>query len=539
MKHFLFPFLSCLISLSCFAQDAQTKVTQPSQKTIDEGGSGPFKAIAVKESGAEDFVVYHPKDMAYAHARCGVLPLLMWGNGGCMDTSAGYERMLTEIASHGYVVMAIGEMEAYLDSRKQNPTESSELKRGLDWMLQQARTKGSNYYQYIDTLKIAAAGHSCGGAQVLCNAADPRLKTLMIMNAGMGDMEMAGASRASLPKVHTPILYVTGGESDVAYQNAKKDYERISHVPVAWANHPASGHGGTYKEQYGGDYGRLVIDWLDWQLKGKKDCAETFIGGQAKGYPGWTIQAKHFVDFKNIKPLWIMNGDRQIYGELFTPAGQTNGIAIIAHGFNGTYHFGRNYFDVMKKLGYQCYTFDFPCGSVNSRADNNTLNMSILDEQSDLRAIVNYFRSQGHQRIVLVGESQGGLVSALTAAQMKDKVSQLVLVFPALCIPQNWRDRYPKLSDIPEVTELWGVKMGRRFFEEIHDMNTFDIIGKYRGPVLIVQGDKDQVVLIDDSKRAQKLYKDARLHIIPGAGHGFKPKEFQEEAEQLESFLKH
>ena len=252
---------------------------------------------------------------------------------------------------------------------------------------------------------------------------------------------------------------------------------------------------------------------------------------------------------KNVKPLRIMNGDRQIYGELFTPHSTSNTqypspntskkpIAIIAHGFNGTYHYGRNYFDVMQKLGYQCYVFDFPCGSVNSRSDNNTLNMSILDEQSDLRAIVNYFHSKGHQHIVLIGESQGGLVSALTAAQMKDKVSQLVLVFPALCIPQNWRARYPKLSDIPEVTELWGVKMGRRFFEEIHDMNTFDIIGKYRGPVLIVQGDKDQVVLIEDSKRAQKLYKDARLHIISGAGHGFKPKEFQEEAEQLEKFLK-
>ena len=247
---------------------------------------------------------------------------------------------------------------------------------------------------------------------------------------------------------------------------------------------------------------------------------------------------------KNVKPLWIMNGDRQIYGELFTPSNLKSQISnlkpicIIAHGFNGTYHYGRSYFDVMQKLGYQCYIFDFPCGSVNSRSDNNTLNMSILDEQSDLRAIVNYFRSQGHQHIVLIGESQGGLVSALTAAQMKDKVSQLVLVFPALCIPENWRARYPKLSDIPEVTELWGVKMGRRFFEEIHDMNTFKIIGKYRGPVLIVQGDKDQVVLIDDSKRAQKLYKDARLHIIPGAGHGFKPKEFQEEAGQLEKFLK-
>ena len=301
MRQFAISLFFCLTSMVCYGQGIQVKI-------IDEGGSGTFKAIAVKETGAEEFVVYRPKELNLAHATMGPLPLLMWANGGCMDTSAGYERMLTEIASHGYVVMAIGEMEEHLDSRKQNSTESSELKRGLDWMLQQVRTKGSDYYHIIDTLKIAAAGHSCGGAQVLWNAADPRLKTLMIMNAGMGDMEMAGASRASLPKVHTPILYVTGGESDVAYENAKKDFERIGHVPVAWANHPASGHGGTYQQQYGGDYARLVIDWLDWQLKGKTNCAESFVGGEAKGYPDWTIQAKHFVDFKNVKPLWIMNG---------------------------------------------------------------------------------------------------------------------------------------------------------------------------------------------------------------------------------------
>ena len=243
---------------------------------------------------------------------------------------------------------------------------------------------------------------------------------------------------------------------------------------------------------------------------------------------------------QNTKELWIENGSRRIFGELFTPQNaKANGpVAIIAHGFNGTFDFGRNYFDVMGRKGYHCYTFDFPCGSVRSRSDNNTLNMSILDEVSDVKAIVNHFRKQGHQHIVLIGESQGGLVSALTAAELKDEVSQLVLVFPALCIPDNWRQRYPRVEDIQDVTELWGVKMGRRFFEEIHDMSAFDIIGRYRGPVLIVQGDADRVVSLDDSRRAQQLYRPGtRLHIIPGAGHGFKPNEFQQEMEQLEQFL--
>ena len=287
MKKTLFAIVACLVSLMTEAGVIQTK-------TIDEGGSGMFKAIAVKEAEMPDFVIYRPKDLLHAHARQGDLPLLMWANGACLNSSVGYERMLTEIASQGYIVMAIGEMEEQPNSRQQSHTESSELKRGLDWILGQVREKESDYYRMIDTLRIAAAGHSCGGAQVLSNAADPRLKTLMIMNAGMGDIEMAGASRASLFKIHCPILYVTGGESDVAYQNAKKDFERIGHVPVAWANHPASGHGGTYWDKYGGDYGRVVLAWLEWQFRGKRDLSNVFFNETPDGFPGWTMKAKNF-----------------------------------------------------------------------------------------------------------------------------------------------------------------------------------------------------------------------------------------------------
>ena len=512
-KTFFFTLFFLLIGMTGRAQTVQTK-------TIDNGGTGMFKAIAVKDSSMSDFVIYRPKDLAHAHARCGNLPILMWANGACMDTSAGYERMLTEIASHGYVVMAIGEMEDHLNSRKQSPTEASELQRGLDWLCQQNETKSSEYYHYLATTCVAAAGHSCGGAQVLWNAADTRLRTCLIMNAGMGDMQMAGASRASLPMVHTPIIYITGGPTDVAYENAKKDFERIGHVPAVWADHPASGHGGTYGQPNGGDYGRVVLDWLDWQLKGQNK-SDIFLGGTLKGYDGWSVKAKNFEGNVKVETQWILNGDRHIYGKLATPLssaeGKKRGIVIVSHGFNGTHHFAESYFEPLARLGYAVYAFDFPCGSVHSMSDPNTMEMSILDEQSDLRAIVNYFRQQpwvDTSRIVLIGESQGGLVSALTAAQLKSQISKLILVYPALCIPDNWRARYPKLSDIPEETDLWGVRMGSRFFREIHDMQPLKLINSYRGPVFIIQGDKDTIVSMEDSKKAVTLYKDASLYII-------------------------
>ena len=242
------------------------------------------------------------------------------------------------------------------------------------------------------------------------------------------------------------------------------------------------------------------------------------------------------------KELWIKNGNRDIYGVLNQPQQHQEKmpLAIISHGFNGTHAFGRNYFEPLAKLGFLTYTFDFPCGSIYSRSDNNTMEMSVLDEKNDLKAIINYFKQQPYvdaSRIVLIGESQGGLVTALTAAEMKKDVSEIVLVYPALCIPDNWNERYPVEEMIPDTTLMWKVPLGRRYFKEVRPLKVFKQIGKFKRPVLIVQGDKDQVVSMKDSEKAVKTYKNARLHVIPGAGHGFKPHEQKQSVEQITIFL--
>ena len=240
--------------------------------------------------------------------------------------------------------------------------------------------------------------------------------------------------------------------------------------------------------------------------------------------------------------LWISNGERNIYGILSKPrhTAEKQPVAIVSHGFNGSHHYSRTYFETLNSMGYQVYAFDFPCGSVHSRSDNNTMNMSTMDEKEDLKAIVSYFRRQPDvdpDGIVLIGESQGGFVSAMAAAEIPDRVKALVLVFPALCIPADWQERYPEVSDIPDTTRLWDVPLGRRYFLELRDLDIFKKIKKYKGPVLIVQGDKDAVVRMEDARRAVKAYKNARLHVIPGAGHGFNPEEQAENLREIKAFL--
>lgn len=234
---------------------------------------------------------------------------------------------------------------------------------------------------------------------------------------------------------------------------------------------------------------------------------------------------------------------KSIYGVISNPTtlrGGKKGIAIISHGFNGTHHFGKDYFKTLNDLGYAVYTFDFPCGSIHSQSDNNTMNMSVTDEKNALKEIVAYFQKQkdvDKSKIVLIGESQGGLVSALAASELKKQVSNLVLIYPALCIPDNWNARYPRVEDIPEVSEIWGVKLGKKFMMDIRPMKPFDVIGNYKGRVLIVHGTDDKVVPLDYSKRATTVYNSATLKIIDKAGHGFNPKERVLSNQYVKEFL--
>lgn len=268
--------------------------TQESVKHIDNGGSGSFKSIAVAEESLPGFVVYRPQDLAKAAKAEKAQPVLIWCNGACVDSSIEYERMLIDLASKGYVAIAIGDIQFEKGDRENSHTSSDMVAQAIEWIKSQTADPDSKYHGNVDTSRIAAAGHSCGGAQVLANAANPDIKTCLILNAGMGDMEMAGASSKSLSSLHTPMLYLTGGPEDIAYNNALLDYDRIANVAVAYADMASAGHGGTYHQPAGGDFGRMVKAWLDWNLKGKDDNKRIFAEGDLSDFPGWTIKSKGF-----------------------------------------------------------------------------------------------------------------------------------------------------------------------------------------------------------------------------------------------------
>ena len=106
-----------------------------------------------------------------------------------------------------------------------------------------------------------------------------------------------------------------------------------------------------------------------------------------------------------------------------------------------------------------------------------------------------------------MGESQGGLVTALTAPQVQKDIDGIVLLYPAFNIPQTMRDTYKTRADIPERPVFHGTEAGRIYAEDVYDLDPYAEAAKYEGRVLIYHGDNDGLVDISYSQRAEREYK--------------------------------
>ena len=286
-------FLSLLLLFAGLLPSEAAKVT-----TVEDGGSGPFKAVMKTESSLSEHTLFVPKSLkAFGPGRR--LPVLVWGNGACANSPWEHKNFLSEIASHGYLVVATGVMPEGDDAYQGPMSRSEQQIESIDWVIRQNADPRSAYYQKIDVDHICLAGMSCGGLQSLFNCADRRIASLMICNSGLFKQENAGKAMPNMPMpkkeklkdIHTPVVYILGGKEDIAYENGMDDFHRIGHVP-AWAANLPVGHGGTYRERHGGEFSIAALAWLDWQLKGDTAAARFFQGDRPRltERRGWTVE---------------------------------------------------------------------------------------------------------------------------------------------------------------------------------------------------------------------------------------------------------
>jgi pimeloyl-ACP methyl ester carboxylesterase len=242
------------------------------------------------------------------------------------------------------------------------------------------------------------------------------------------------------------------------------------------------------------------------------------------------------------KVIEIEHQGRKIYGVSYLPKIESDyPLVIFCHGYNGGYTNFKLYSEYLAQHEIGAYCFDFCGGSVHSKSDLITTEMTLFTEKEDLCAVINAVQTWDHvdtNNIFLFGASQGGLISALVAEERIDDIKGLILLFPAFSIPEIWNKRFPTLESIPETFDLWGMMLGRSFFETIHGYDAFEHIGKFNKDVFILHGELDEVITQQHSEKAATLYPRVQLQIFEGEGHGFSEQGNKRVIEMTYDFLK-
>lgn len=227
-----------------------------------------------------------------------------------------------------------------------------------------------------------------------------------------------------------------------------------------------------------------------------------------------------------------------IRGVQFLPRDYEEGkkypAVIISHGFTGNYTDVEDFCGDFAKLGYAAFCFSFCGGSRTETAEElksegRTTDMTIRTEVRDLLAVMEYVQRQSftdNGRIILMGFSQGGFVSGLAAAECPDKIYRLIMIFPALCIPDHARrgclgGAHYDTNNVPEEIDCGQIVLGKAIHDETVCMEPYLELSAYKGKVLIIHGMEDEVVDYTYSVRAHANYgkEQCSLQLVRHMGH--------------------
>lgn len=187
---------------------------------------------------------------------------------------------------------------------------------------------------------------------------------------------------------------------------------------------------------------------------------------------------------------------------------------ILCHGYGSDYGATIDKAIYFASMGYASYCFDFCGGSTLSKSDGDFLSTMTIDtEVSDLEDVIAYLCEQPFVdtgKLFLYGESQGGFIAAIVASKNPENYAGLIMMYPALNIPEHCHDGNALTS-----RENY-VNSAVKYYGKVDDM-----LAACTMPVLLFHGDADPLVDISNSEHAKDIIPNCRYEVVKKAGHGF------------------
>lgn len=187
--------------------------------------------------------------------------------------------------------------------------------------------------------------------------------------------------------------------------------------------------------------------------------------------------------------------------------------------------------------GFNVLRFDF---SGNGQSEGEFSASSYSKQIAEMKTAASYMDARGVSWLGLAGHSMGAMVALLAAAEMNS--------VRALCVLAA-RSSGPTVTDFLGKSQLDELRLSGRvsfmsrgrsleltqeFFDDTARYDLRDVAASLRQRVLVVHGDQDEVIPVDEAYRLQQLKpKGTQLQIISGADHMFSKEEHRQQVSEL------
>lgn len=236
----------------------------------------------------------------------------------------------------------------------------------------------------------------------------------------------------------------------------------------------------------------------------------------------------------------IVNSSKEILDyEFHGDPSDTTLLVIIGHGVTGNKDrpWAVALAEALEKEGFNALRFSF---SGNGESEGDFEKSTISKEVKDLKAVVNAAEDEGYHRICYIGHSMGAAVGVISA--VKDERIALLVSLSGMVYTQKFLER--EFGDqTPGKGYMWDDKdcpLSVEFAEDMKKIdNVLDKTEKIEVPWLIVHGDADDVVPVEEGKEIfAAAYEPKDLVIIPKADHVYSEKGEQKMIDAVIPWLK-
>ncbi len=217
-------------------------------------------------------------------------------------------------------------------------------------------------------------------------------------------------------------------------------------------------------------------------------------------------------------------------------------LIIVGHGVTGDKdrEWAVGLCEALEAEGYNSLRMSF---SGNGKSDGKFADSTITKEVKDLKAVVNAAENAGYHRIAYVGHSMGGAVGVL-AASRDDRIELLVslagMVETADFVKREFGDQKPGAGFMWPEDKGEEFPLSKAFVDDLESIkNILPKCEKIEVPFLVVHGDKDDVVPVDEGYALyQGAFEPKEIVVLEGVDHVFSGDGLPKMTEAVVSWFK-